>query len=262
MVRISSAAAFAAVCASCLSGTQGLRHREGAEFPSLKEIFATKPPFGCKKPKDDEQIIYMIVHSEADESNDAGLSEVGKEMAEQIREDPRLQRALSDDPKYRAQAIIMAPNRKCMETAFIAFNESLKDATWDLDPDIKGKGEHNDAVPELGRAMLQQFGASTQLFQKYGEHYDHEHMGTHADRFTRFVSHLKERPERNIVVIATEYEAHLAGAEIGEAEVRCMAVANTKETADKHGWGSFRLLSKPERWSKCSDSVEKQLSGQ
>jgi len=260
MARASSLAALAAAAAFCWSGAEGLLHREGTEFNPLKEIFNTKAPFGCRKPMDDEKIVFFIVHAEPEQSNDGPLTEEGKETAEAIRDDPRLQLALSSDPKYRAQAIIMAPNRKCMETAFIAFNESLKDATWDLDPDIKGKGEHNDAVPELGRAMLQQFGASTQLFQKYGEHYDHEHMGTHADRFTRFVSHLHERPERNIIVIATEYEAHLAGAEIGEGEVRSLALAKTKDDADKHGWGSFRLLSKPERWSKCPDSVQEQLA--
>eukprot|EP00413_Alexandrium_margalefii_P012750 CAMPEP_0204532790 /NCGR_PEP_ID=MMETSP0661-20131031/11915_1 /ASSEMBLY_ACC=CAM_ASM_000606 /TAXON_ID=109239 /ORGANISM="Alexandrium margalefi, Strain AMGDE01CS-322" /LENGTH=252 /DNA_ID=CAMNT_0051539059 /DNA_START=67 /DNA_END=825 /DNA_ORIENTATION=+ len=242
--------------AMCLAGADGLRHREDTGFNPLKEIFAvtTRAPFGCRKPRDDEKIVYWVVHAEPEEANDGGLTETGKEQAEQLREDPRLEFALSKDPKYRAQAIIMAPNRKSMETGMVAFKDGLKDATWDFDPDIKGKGEHNDAIPSLGEPMLQQYGASTELVGKYREHYDHVHMGTHADRFTRFVAHLHDRPERNIIVIATDYEAHLAGAELGDGEVRTFALANSKDDADKHGWGAFRMLSKPQRWAHCHEA--------
>eukprot|EP00420_Gonyaulax_spinifera_P025770 CAMPEP_0197918048 /NCGR_PEP_ID=MMETSP1439-20131203/84793_1 /TAXON_ID=66791 /ORGANISM="Gonyaulax spinifera, Strain CCMP409" /LENGTH=128 /DNA_ID=CAMNT_0043540145 /DNA_START=1 /DNA_END=387 /DNA_ORIENTATION=- len=125
-----------------------------------------------------------------------------------------------------------------------------------MDPDIKGKGVPNDALPELGVPMLQKYNMSDSVVALYKEDYDHRHMGTHADRFTRFVANLHKRPESNLIVVATEYEAHLAGAELGFGDSRIFALVpeDKKENSDKHGWGAFRMLSKPQRWPHCVDA--------
>jgi len=237
-------------------GRQAATRNEGIPWKAIHDAIWTTPapPFGCRKPKEGEKIIYMVVHAEDDETNDGALTAEGKEEAEDLRTDPRFELAFSNDPKYRAQAIITAPTRKCMQTAMIAFKDKLPEATWVVDPDIKGKGRANDAIWQLGVPLLEQYNASESMISMYRQDFDHEHMGTHADRFTRFVSNLFNRTEQNIIVVATDYESHLAGAELGYAEVRVLALTPNKEDSDRHGWGAFRMLSKPSRWPKCLDT--------
>jgi len=245
--------ALAALALTSPSGTSAVSLRSAESFNPFKGLFAetTQAPFGCRKPKDDEKLVYLVVHAEAEDGSDGVLTSRGEEQARALRSDPRLQLALSQDPQRRVGAVIMAPSRKAMQTAMLGFRDVLPDAAWDIDPDIKGQGAQNQAVPELGKPMLKQLGASVELLSKYSQHYDHQHMGKQKERFSRFVSHLYERPEKNIIVVTTEYEAHLAGAELSDGEARIFALANDPLEADENG--AFRMLSKPQRWPECPE---------
>merc|ERR1719414_896250 len=200
-------------------------YNQSMVYDPLKKIW--KPlkdnpgPKNCTKPEEGEKVIYMIVHGESEQTVDGELTLMGNAQAEDLRDSRALELALGDDPAYRAQAIIVPPLRRAMQTAIVAFNETLPNAAWDFNQDIKGPIANNTRR-QAGMDTVKLYKPS--LAGKLKTAYEKLKAEENVDHFARFVSYLRGRKEKNMIVVATRHEAMLAGANIGEGEVQAFAL--------------------------------------
>jgi len=208
----------------------------------------------CQSPQPGEKVVYLIQHGEnlgntisklgSEEEIDAKLCPVGEEQARNLALDPMLAKALSADASFRPELIVTSPARKAMQTAIVGFQEILPNASWLVDADIAGfglEGIHGQPRPNLGTAMLEEFGRDDLLKQ-----YRELPAGWAVDgregkkKWEEFVGRLKERPEHTIAIITHNQVIKLAGySKVHAGEVRVAALTPS---------GEFRRLSPPDCW--------------
>jgi len=209
-------------------------------------------PRSCRKPEAGEKIVYFVVHGETEDGDNAQLSDVGEIQARQLPKDALLGQALSQNGMYRAQAVIVAPWKKSMQTAMMAFGDELHKATWEVSHDVKGVDGSGGTDFKEAEAFVRNYKAGANLMRRYQERYEATASAelTAEQRFKRFTNELRGRNETNIIVVSTPFEAHMAGIELGEGEVDVFALRQEEE-ALKQG-GDYRELSKPHLWVHCS----------
>lgn len=219
---------------------------QGGRWPWEKKEAAPSP---CKAPLPGEKVIFYVQHGSAEseeEEWDLKLDKLGEEQARALRTDPRLAGALSDDPAQRAELVIVAPMRRTLHTALLAFGDKLHDVKWMVNPDIKGNTD-NFAVPEFGRDLLKNMNA-TWLLQEYNTNYDREKQGAADARWKNYVDMLRARPEQRIIVVTFAHECGLADVDVSPGAVRIAALVQDTNLAGKHGSGWFRAIGQPQNW--------------
>mmetsp|Transcript_28260 Transcript_28260/g.64004 ORF Transcript_28260/g.64004 Transcript_28260/m.64004 type:complete len:284 (+) Transcript_28260:77-928(+) len=231
-------------------------------------IHTMKPPFPtvvpdptqdhrCIKPEEKEKIVYLVVHGETtDDERDPMLTEEAKKWAGSLKQDPTFQLALSEDVKRRADLVIMAPLRRTMETALLAFGKELAEARWELSPDIQGT-EYGQVDEEAGTLMLADLHARPEFVEKYEDlNAAYEPEDGKIDHMLRFTLQLINRPEKNIIVVATRYEALLMNTAIKEGQTKLLALTGAPGGIGKRAFGAYHPLSAPEFWEDCIQAAD------
>lgn len=205
----------------------------------------------CRAPRPGEKVVYFVQHGEAiPKTDDAPLMQLGLAQSGNFRYDPQLARALSQDPRERAQLVVVSPARKALQTAVRGFAEVLPDATWEVDSDVRGYGwVEGTLIPQFGATALYELASnatfaqpSAALLAQYRQLPPEWHRSTkpHKDRWFDFVDRLRSRPEDRIIVVTHSgmiKQANITKSHSGEIQLAALLPDKT-----------WRRLSPPDCW--------------
>jgi len=160
-----------------------------------------------------DKVIYFIRHGEQrNQPDDGSLTTLGERQVRNLRSNPLLARALSLDPRQRAEVILASPMARTMQTAVVGFGDlGIK---TELDMNLIELA--NEPTKSEGVALLKKMGLD-RLLNQYEEMWrrtdkgeelawarpEGAHPGPAAldERVARFIQGVLRRPERRIIVV-------------------------------------------------------------
>jgi len=205
----------------------------------------------CRSPRPGEKVVYFVHHADpTPKQEDAEIWPLGYAQSKNMRFDPLLAAALSNNTQRRAQVLIVSPARKAMQTAVIGFSESLPEIAWELNTDVRGFGwvegtlvptSGLDALTTLGMNQTYQEAAAT-LWSQYKDLPPGFEKATkpHKDRWYDFGEELLHRPEERFIIVSHGGMIRMANiSKTHSSEVQLRALLPDR---------TWRKLSPPECW--------------
>mmetsp|Transcript_21673 Transcript_21673/g.62710 ORF Transcript_21673/g.62710 Transcript_21673/m.62710 type:complete len:434 (-) Transcript_21673:79-1380(-) len=167
----------------------------------------------CKgtPPQDDEKVIWYLQTTQGDQASgmaDGRLNGFGRKQSRNLKFNPRLERAFSADPLIRAEAIIVSPLIRSMETALTAFEEF--NIPIFVDEHLMSQGAQYGWDRAQGSLLLKErnatkllsrFEALTNKTAKMGPLQMIRALGTNQERMSKFKKRLLARPEQRLIVV-------------------------------------------------------------
>lgn len=172
-----------------------------------------------------DKVVYWIRHAQGQHNVlpfeeggkiwDPEVTDAGKLQARQIRHDPVLSEAISDDPDKRVQLVVVSPLLRTMQTAILGLNSVLPNTTtrWILDPDLQETDPLPSSTGNPAKALqFLEHVPRPDLVEQYnelGSNWLMKNEGRYSaslvkvrQRFSDFTNWLQNRSEERVIVVS------------------------------------------------------------